>query len=123
IKSFSLKILMHKVKAHYGVDANEKVDAMAKDALHYPALHLIPSDKSHSSLYLQQYAIAIPLRLLIKDMTHSKHLVSFLNLDLNHKYIYLNVNLIATIFYISDNVASSSITFEMSSIKMKKLQR
>ena len=114
---------MHKVKAHSGVTFNEKVDKMAKEALTSNALHITPADKSHPSLHLQQLALATPIRPLIKDITRAEHLVSLLNLDVNHKYFTLDINWMATAFCISDNDASSVTTFEMSALKRKKIQR
>ena len=123
INALSLLVTLHKVKAHSGNFANEKVDNLAKAALTSAALHFTINDQLHTTIKFNNYTIASPIRPFIKECIRTHTVTSFMNLDVNSNYCLAEVDWLTTAYCISDNISSSATSYDASSTKRKKLQR
>ena len=124
ITMHNLDVNLIKVKAHSNNLLNNKVDAMAKDALTHPVLQINMTDAPQSFCRYNNQPVLLPIRQLVKDIFRHKHLQHILSLHVFSRYQpFFKINWIATSFCLSDNVATNHTSYVASATRMKKFQR
>ncbi|CAG8723539.1 10156_t:CDS:1, partial [Funneliformis caledonium] len=93
ISEHNLDVYLIKIKAHSNNLLNNKVDAIAKDALILPALQLNLTAAPQSFANCKNQPILIPIRHIVKEIFWHKHLQQILSLHVVNKYhLFFRIN-------------------------------